>query len=128
MPDAPLPADSKPPKGVTTTYTVPESARALAGDPRTLTYAMISLDMELDAGKVADSMGGGTNRLAIELTKRSVVAVDGKPVSWEGTDPDWFDRASPKVRELALRGFARVNRSSLKEDSDFLASEVVGSG
>lgn len=110
-----------------TTFTLPDAARGPT-DPKRLTYEPISLEMELDANKVATALGGGAARLTVELTKRSVVAVDGKPVSWEGEDPEWLEKASPKAREFAFRGFARVNRTSNEDDVAFLASEVVESG
>jgi hypothetical protein len=107
------------------TYTLPDSVRALPTDPRTLTYALLTVEQEIDAERAAQ--GGGTAATTRELVKRSVVAVDGRAIDWAGTDPEWYDRASPKVREQATRGFIRVNRTSGKEDADFLASEAVES-
>lgn len=131
MSDTPVPVPATPaPKGANprVTRTIPESARALPGDPQKLTFALLTLDQEIDAGKVAEAAGGGNARLTSELTRRSVVAVDGKPIDWSGTDPEWLDRASPKVRQLAFKGFIATNRTTDDEDAAFLASETVSSG
>ena len=110
------------------TYTIPDSARALPKDPKKLTYVLLSIEMEIDADKAAAVAGGGERNVRRELVKRAVVAVDGKPVSWEGTDPEWYDGASPKVRELAWYGFVKTNRTTNAEDAAFLGSEAVSSG
>jgi hypothetical protein len=125
MPDAPMPASKV---SVRSTRTIPDSARQLPTDPKTLTFSILSLDQEMDATKVAEAAGGGNARLTVELTKRSVIMVDGKAIDWAGTDPEWLDRASPKVRQLAFKGFILLNRPTDDEDLSFLESEVVSSG
>jgi hypothetical protein len=129
MPDEALPvAPTKKSSDPRTTYTIPDSARARPKDPKTLTYVLLTIDMEIDADKASAAAGGGEKNVRRELIKRAVVAVDGRAVSWEGSDPEWFDDASPKVRELAWYGFVKVNRTTNDEDKAFLDSEDVGTG
>lgn len=104
------------------TFTIPEAARAFPEDPHQFVMVPITVQEERDANLVADA---AKTMVSYEYIKHAVIEVDGKALSWNGTGRDWIERASPKVRELAVAAFARVNRSNEEEVKAFLAGVVV---
>lgn len=104
-------------------FTFPKAMRG-PKDPTTILVAELTLEQEEDADRASSS----NKSLGTELVKRAVVAVDGRPIDWAGEGPEWFDRASPKIREFATIAFRKVNRTTATEDEAFLASAVVKSG
>lgn len=108
-----------------TTFKVPAGCRVFPDDPKTITMVPISLQEELEAHAIIASQGKGVAALNYEQAKRSVCKLDGKPIDWGTTAPEWLERASPQVRDLVVEGFAVVSRAKPKDVSDFLASAVT---
>lgn len=100
-------------------FTIPESARAFPSDPHQFIIVPITVSEEKQANEVAE---GTKSPLIFELIKHAVVELDGRPLSWNGTERDWIDRASPKVRELVFAAFAKVNKPDADEMKSFLDS------
>lgn len=106
-------------------FKIPDTARQFETDPHSLTLRPCTADEERQASEVAM---GSKAPLPFELLRRSVCEVDDKPVDWGTADPEWLERASPKVRELAYRAFVRVNQPTQEEADGFFAGmeTVVG--
>ena len=104
-------------------FTIPEKARQFETDPHSLTFRPCTADEERQANEVAQATRAP---LPFEMLRRSVCEIDGKPVDWSTPDPEWVERASPKVRDLAFQAFAKVNVPTKDEVDSFLASQEVG--
>lgn len=103
-------------------FTIPEKARQFPTDPAGITMRPITAAEERKANEVADGTG---SPLAYELVRASVCEVDGKPIDWNTTDPEWLERASPKVRQLVFEAFAKVNRPAEEDTKAFLESQEI---
>jgi hypothetical protein len=103
-------------------YTIPETARGFESDPKTFGMKPITAAEERRANEIAE---GAKTPLAPELVRLSVCELDGKPVDWNTDQTEWFERCSPKVRQLVYAAFAKVNRPSDDEESAFLGSQVI---
>ena len=102
-----------------TTFAVPETART-ATDPKTVTIRQLTFAEEKAAFE-AKSHGG--HSFEYEGAKRALCAADGQPLTWTDNQiENVFTGLSNKVRDMVIRGFARVCLPSQKEADDFLAS------
>lgn len=97
------------------TFTVPESARQLPGDPESFTMELPSTLAELESYQV----GGLSIKAAYDLATRMVIEINGKPVDQA---LPWFDNTSPKCRTLIVSAMNKITLPSDKEREDFLAS------
>jgi hypothetical protein len=107
------------------TFTVPEQVRSFPDDPHRFVMVPITVAEERKANDASEGM---KTPLILELVKHSVVEVDGKPLSWNGTERDWIERASPKVRDLVFAAFSKVNKPEQQEVDSFLATMQVEAG
>lgn len=103
------------------TFDVPEDSRVYETDPKTITFVPIRVRDEQDAVKLAET---GKN-LGDELLRRSVVALDDKPVDWNTGGDGWIERVSPKTLELARLGYQDVNENRPSAKVGFLGSKRV---
>lgn len=88
------------------TYSIPDEARLFASDPREITLEPLTMAQEQMALKAA-SAGG---HVGFELAKHAVVAVDGRPLTWEGGAKDKFlETVSPPVRQLVLLAYDQIH-------------------
>lgn len=91
--------------------------------PEVITMRTLSADEELQANQI-----GRFNLLKAQYdaAKRSIVALDGKVVSYpEGEADKFWEAAGPKVRSLILQAYNKA-AAPLKEDEDaFFASEEM---
>lgn len=107
-------------------FTIPDKVRQFPSDPQSFSMRPITAGEERKANEIAD---GTKSPLAYELVRVSVDAVDGKPIDWGTSEPEWLERCSPKVRQLVFEAFARVNRPSDEDTKTFLDSqEIVAAG
>lgn len=102
-------------------FTIPEKSRQFPTDPKSITFVPIRVEDEQDALKVAEAKGSPRS-FQTELVRRSVVAVDGKPIDWSKGDDSWLEKASPKVREFVYLGYRKVNENEAEEKDAFLGS------
>lgn len=111
-----------------TRFEIPESSRTYPTDPKSVTMRPLTLREEMEAEKAAAAMGGTRRAEAAELVRRMVVAVDDKPVDWGSTGPngpEWYERCSPKVRDIIAGAYLPLNVPSEEERQAFLASRRV---
>jgi len=107
-------------------FVVPESERVFEHDPHKLTLVPLRVGEELEAGEIATKAKGDANIAFMnEQVRRSVVAIDDKPVNWAGADAEWLERCGPKIRALARHACSLVNAPSASGSSDFLASVQI---
>jgi hypothetical protein len=115
---------------VTFTYTIPESIRANPGTaaelPHTVTMRALTADEELQAHKVG---GSQYMKSQYDAVKRSVVALDGTPVSYAdgGTEHFWA-ACGPKMRSLLMQAYNRLSSPEASEEADFFASVQIQAG
>ena len=86
----------------------------------------LTADEEITSAKRArnDNM-----RLAYELVKASLVAVNGKKVSLaDGSADTAWNKMDPKVRALVLQAYAELHNAPEESVEDFLASRKVKVG
>lgn len=115
------------------TFVVPAKCRVFAADPSKVTLVPITAREEMDGARAAIARGGGTDAaLTHELCRRSVVAIDDKPINWGDagttTAPEWIDATSPQFRRLLASAFLDVNRPNAADEADFLASGTSYTG
>lgn len=120
-----MPADTRP----RFTFEVPPKARLYETDPFQLTLTPLRVSDDLEATAIAAVSGYNAATLQLEQLRRSVVAVDGKPVDWsQPGGAEWIERTSPAVRELAIKAYNKIHTPA-KDDADaFLASMKVAIG
>jgi len=124
MSDTPqgMPRDDRP----RYTYKVPDSKRSAAGDPHTVTLVALRVSEEIECEALAAAKSGSEPVWLTEAIRRSVVAVDGKPIDWSSPGgPEWYERTSAPVRNLIKKAFKRVNTAGEAAERDFLGSESV---
>jgi hypothetical protein len=105
-------------------FTVPPTARVWSTDPGTITMVELTFNEEQAASQAAKSHG----RNAIySLATRSVVAFDGKPLTWEANERERaIESCGPKVRALILQAFQKLHAPEDKGEVDsFLESMTV---
>ena len=104
----------------THTFTLPETERGLSTDPATITIRELTYGEEQQAqqaAKVHDTT------VLNESTMRSVVAADGKPITWENDGKQrFFEGLSNKARELLMQGFVEIALPKPEGRAAFLAS------
>ncbi len=110
------------------TYKIDDSIRLFETDPKAVSLRPISVREELDANAIVTSKKGGADQLVIEIVRKSVFKVNGKDVDWSTPDPEWVERASPKVLNLITEAVLRLNRPSKEETDLFFKSETRSSG
>lgn len=115
------PADNRPKY----TFTIPDVDRVYATDPKTVTLVPLRVSDENDAAAVAMAARGSGAMLLSELVRRSVIAVDGRQVSWDGAGAEWYEKTSPKVRKRVIAAYGRVNDPDEDATKDFLATMTV---
>jgi hypothetical protein len=114
------------------TFTIPPEERAYPTDPTRVTLVPLRVSEEMEAEKVA--MAGPRDAdmetlRGLELVRRAVVAIDGKPVNWSSPlGPEWLERCSPQVRSRVRQAYNRVHMPREKNDAGFFDSMVVESG
>lgn len=107
-------------------FTIPESARTLATDPKQVCLRQLTIAEEMRAVNASQAL---KTSAAYELIKAAIVEADGKPVTWDaGGKESFLEGCSPKVRQLLISAFERVNTPQAKEVEDFLASATVRIG
>lgn len=117
----PIPAAKKGGPGQRYTFTFPPDARLFANDPTSVSIAPLSLEQEIDGNKLLDK----TNN-AFDKVKMSIVAVNGKPVSWINGEVDTvIERASPPVRDLIMAGFMKIHNASQADRAAFLGTMTL---
>lgn len=105
-------------------YTIPESARAFPTDPKQVVFKMVTSIEEEQALATAGGVFG--LKFYNELTKHSIVAADGRPVTWENDGKEaFFEACSPKVRDLLMKTYKKLNMASDKEEEDFFGSQEI---
>ncbi len=105
------------------TFKIPESARLLETDPHTVTLQSITIGEENQASASVKSSGGP---LGYELVKHSLIAADGKVVSWEAGEKERFlEGCSSKVRTLIMGAFEKIHSPEKKDSDDFFNSMTV---
>lgn len=109
----------------TFTYNVPESI-ARSVNIKTVTLVELTADEELFATKRSNN---NPIRLAYELAKESLRAVDGKPVSTgDGTADLVWNRMGAKLRTLVITAYNELHNPKETEGADFLKSRQVSVG
>jgi hypothetical protein len=99
------------------TFTIPPP---LQNGIKTVGLVELTAEEELNATKRAQGDG---LRLAYEMTKISLVEIDGKTlVRSEGDTDAAFERMHPKVRSLVVSAFNSLHAPDDKETLDFLKS------
>lgn len=124
-------SEKKPDGRIRFTYTIPESERAFETDPHTVTLVPLRVSEEMEAKKLAGASRGGDRdtKEVMELMRRAVVAVDGKPVDWASPlGPEWLEQCSPQVRLRVLRAYNDVHVPKEENDADFFGSRIVEAG
>ena len=105
------------------TYTIPEADKELPTDPKTVTVRQLTAGEEQQALEAA---GIHKTSYAYEGTLRSLVAIDGTPVTWEDNGKvRAFEGLSSKVREQVQRAFLKISLPSTESADAFLASEKI---
>ena len=105
------------------TYTLPETTRELESDPSTVTLRQLTIEEEQAALAAAKAKNVD---FSYEGAMRSLVAADGKPLTWTGDEVERFFRGlSNKVRDCVVQAFQRLAIPTRKESEDFLASEKI---
>lgn len=103
-------------------FTFPESVRANTSDPKSVSIAELSPGLRLSALQAAR---GNTPQAADELAKLSVAEVNGSPVEQgvaiESLWPSW----SPKVRELVVGAYSKVNMPTKEDEKSFFGSMAL---
>ena len=105
---------------------VSKGVREFATDPTTITIRQLTYSEELQALAAADNR---KTSYQYEGAMRSVVAADGREITWKENEKEtFFSGLSQGVRELLLRGFSKIALPTVKATADFLASEKVTLG
>lgn len=101
-------------------FTLPPS---LANGVKEIGMVTLSADEELQAFKRSKN---DTAKMAAELTKTSIVEVNGKPVGLAdgSVDAFWSD-LDPKVRQLVLTAYSELHSPKDEEAASFLKSRKV---
>ncbi len=104
------------------TYDVPEKL-AKQSAIKSITLVENTAAEELMATKRS---GGDPIRLALELGKQAVVAINGRPVSAgdASLDSAW-DKMHPKVRNLVMHAYNTLHANTKEDGEAFLATCVV---
>ena len=105
------------------TYTIPEADKELPTDPKTVTVRQLTAGEEQQALEAA---GIHKTSYAYEGTLRSLVAIDGTPVTWaDNGKVRAVEGLSSKVREQVQRAFLKISLPSTESADAFLASETI---
>ena len=103
------------------TFTIPESEKGLATDPSSITLRELTYGEEMQAKRAA--MNRGDANSIDESAKRSIVAADGKLVTWEDEGIErFYGGLSQKVRELVQQGYVSISLPTDAGRAAFLAS------
>lgn len=101
-------------------FTIPE---ALANGIEEVGLVQLTSNEELRATKRSRN---DTHRLAYELTKQSLVEVNGDPVKeGDGSVDAAWSSMEPKVRTLVLAAFGELHTPEEEDLSNFLKSQQV---
>lgn len=103
-------------------FDIPESERMYETDPKMVTFRPLSAMQDQDAYNVAAVSNYNVAILSAERIRRSVVALDGQPVDQAG---GWFERCSPKTREVLQSLCSDVNDASAEGKAKAKASRRV---
>lgn len=124
IPAGGIPADDRP----LFDFTIPEQDRVYPTDPKMVTLVHVRIRDELDAAKISGAQGTGVSGTLVELVRRSVVEIDGKPVDWGAPGgAEWLERASPPARARIMDAYHEVHAPPSGEEGKkaFLASKKV---
>lgn len=103
------------------TFTIPESARELENDPHEVSMRQLTFGEEQQALAAAESQ---KTSFAYEGTMRSIVAADGREITWNDNGKEtFFAGVSNKVRDLLIRGFTNIALPQAGEVASFFASK-----
>lgn len=107
------------------TYTVPEALARESGVSSVTMVHLTAMD-EMGATKRA---GMDAMRVAYELAKASLYALDGKGFSAVNSEKDIkWQAMHPKIRALVVQAYQRIHQPKEDDAVDFLGSEVVSAG
>jgi len=102
---------------------VDKGVRELETDPGEVTLRQLTFEEEQAA--LAASRIKNVD-FSYEGAMRSVVAADGKPITWENDQKEQFFRGlSAQVRDLVVQGFQSISIPKRSHAENFLASEKV---
>lgn len=108
------------------TFTVPETCRVWDSDPETIGLVELTVDDERRASKRARA---NNTSVAYELAKESLVASDGKAVTWKSNQKELvLEGSSPKVRALILEGFQHLHVPEEKGEKGAFLSSMSAQG
>jgi hypothetical protein len=101
------------------TYDIPAKLAQRTG-VKSVSMVELTADEELAAAKRSRN---DNVRLAYELAKSALVAVNGKRVGLsDGTADAAWNRMDPKVRNLALQGYSELHTVEEEDIDDFIKS------
>lgn len=105
---------------------IAKGPRELETDPKTITIRQLTYAEELQALQASEIR---KTSYQYEGAMRSVVAADGREITWTSNEKEtFFCGLSQACRELLLRAFTKIALPTVKATSDFLASEKISSG
>ena len=103
------------------TFTIPETSRGLDTDPKTITLRELTYGEEQQAQQAAKAHD---TTVLNESAMRSIVAADGKPITWENDGKQrFYEGLSNKARELVMQAFVDIGLPKPEERAAFLASK-----
>jgi len=107
------------------TFDVPERIAAQAG-VKSIGMVALTADEELVCFKRAK---GENAKLAMEMSKTSLVEADGKPLSQaDGTVDTFWKNLHPKLRSLVMQAYAEIHAAEEEDTESFLKSRQVRVG
>lgn len=113
-----LPEEKRDPK---TGELLQEGVRELDTDPKTVTLRQLTFEEEQQALRSARERNVD---FSYDGAMRSVVAADGKPVTWDNDGKEQFFRSlSAKARDLVVTAFQHISLPKREAVTAFLASE-----
>jgi hypothetical protein len=102
-------------------FTFPDEDRELETDPTTITMRQLTYGEEQQALQAAEA---NKTTFLSEAAMRSIVAADGKEVTWENDGKArLYSGMSNKVRELTMQAFAEIGLPKPESRKAFLASK-----
>lgn len=105
-------------------FTIPESERLfLKTDPHTVVMRPITLGEE---ERAATRAAAKKTLVSYEMLKEALYQADDKLLTWDGPNSRevFLDSCSPTVRDLLLKGYAKLHLSEKEPTEAFLASMV----
>lgn len=111
-------------------YDVPLDLQATTSGKKieTVTLAVLSVDDQINAHTMA---GGNEAKVAAEVVKMTLAAVNGRPVnSGDGSADEWLADMDPRLQELVSEAYVLNHQATEAQRSGFFQSarEVIGDG